>query len=194
MATTTAVIPRPAPLSGILEWVTTTDHKKIGVLYTVTGFAFFIIAGAFALLMRSQLAFPNGRVLTNSQYDAVFTMHGTTMIFLVVLPLSIGLANFLVPLQIGARDMAFPRLNALSYWIFLFGGLLLYSSFFLGGALDTGWFSYAPLSEKAYSPHDGVTFWTVALVFLGISSMLGAVNFIVTTLKLRAPGLSFWQI
>ncbi len=104
------------------------------------------------------------------------------------------MANYLVPLQIGARDMAFPRLNALSYWIFLFGGLLLYSSFLFGGALDTGWFSYAPLSEKAYSPHDGVTFWTVALTFLGISSMLGAVNFVVTTLKLRAPGLSFWQI
>ena len=116
------------------------------------------------MLMRTQLIRPGMHFLTPEEYNQIFSMHGTTMIFLFAMPMLIGLANYLVPLQIGARDMAFPRMNALSYWLFLFGGLLLYSSFAFGGALDTGWFSYAPLTSKAYSPHDGVTFWTVSLV------------------------------
>ena len=118
-------------------------------------------------------------------------MHGTTMIFLFAMPILIGFANYLVPLMIGARDMAFPRLNALSFWLFLFGGLMLYSGLLFGGVLDTGWFSYAPLTEKAFSPHDGVSIWIIALALLGISSVAGAINFIMTMLRLRAPGMSW---
>ena len=132
--------------------------------------------------------------LSPEAYNQIFSMHGTTMVFLFGMPMLIGLANYLVPLQIGARDMAFPRANALSYWLLLFGGLVLYSSFLFGGALDTGWFSYAPLTLKAYSPHDGVTFWIVALVLLGGSSILGAINFIITCLRFRAPGMGLWQM
>jgi cytochrome c oxidase subunit I len=195
MATTTGVIPRPAPLTGILDWVLTTDHKKIGILYITTGFTFFVIAGIFALVMRSQLAFPDGKLLTNDQYNQIFTMHGTTMIFLVVMPLSVGLGNFLVPLQIGARDMAFPRLNALSYWILLFGGLFLYASFFFGGAPNDGWFSYAPLTEHPFSSTPGMTYWALAVaIIIPLSSTLGAINFIVTVAQLRAPGMTLTRI
>jgi cytochrome c oxidase subunit I len=179
---------------GLAGWLTTTDHKRIGLLYIFTALVFLLVAVSFAMLMRTQLIRPDNTFLTPNQYDQIFTMHGTTMIFLFGMPILIGVANYMIPLQIGARDMAFPRMNALSYWVFLFGGLLLYSSFFFGGALNTGWYSYAPLTEKQFSPHDAVTFWILALVLLGISSMLGAVNFIMTMLKMRAPGLSFWQM
>ncbi len=179
---------------GIGAWLTTTDHKKIGLMYIGTALVFFLIAVFFAMLMRTQLIKPDMGLLSPEAYNQVFSMHGTTMIFLFGMPLLIGLANYLVPLQIGARDMAFPRANALSYWLLLFGGLLLYSSFLFGGALDTGWFSYAPLTLKAYSPHDAVTFWIVALVLLGVSSVLGAMNFIVTCLRFRAPGMRLWQM
>jgi cytochrome c oxidase subunit I len=179
---------------GIGAWLTTTDHKRIGLLYICTSLAFFLVAVAFAMVMRTQLIRPGMHFLTPEQYDQVFSMHGTTMVFLFAMPMIIGVANYLVPLQIGARDMAFPRANALSYWLLLFGGLLLYSSFAFGGAMDTGWFSYAPLTSKAYSPHDGVTFWTVSLVLLGGSSILGAINFIVTCLRFRAKGMGLWQM
>ncbi|MFA4966150.1 MAG: cytochrome c oxidase subunit I [Thermoleophilia bacterium] len=179
---------------GLGAWLTTTDHKRIGLLYIGTALAFFLVAVAFAMLMRTQLIRPGMRLLSPEQYNQIFSMHGTTMVFLFGMPMLIGLANYLVPLQIGARDMAFPRVNALSYWLLLFGGLLLYSSFAFGGALDTGWFSYAPLTLKAYSPHDGVTFWTVSLVLLGASSILGSINFIVTCLRFRAPGMRLWQM
>ncbi len=179
---------------GLGAWLTTTDHKKIGILYLSTGFVFMLIGAGLAVLMRTQLIAPNMHFLTPEEYDQAFSMHGTTMIFLFAMPLIIGLANYLVPLQIGARDMAFPRLNALSYWLFAFSGILLYSSFAFGGALDTGWFSYAPLTEVAYSPHDGVSFWIVALVLLGASSIMGAINFIVTMLRFRAPGMGLWQM
>jgi cytochrome c oxidase subunit I len=179
---------------GLSAWLTTTDHKKIGTMYIATALVFFLIAVAFALLMRTQLMRPAMGLLSPQAYNEIFSMHGTTMIFLFGMPILIGLANYLLPLQIGARDMAYPRANALSYWLLLFGGLLLYSSFLFGGALDTGWFSYAPLTLKAYSPHDGVTFWIVALVLLGGSSILGAINFIVTSLRFRAPGMTFWQM
>ena len=178
---------------GVGSWLTTTDHKRIGILYLGSGLLFFLIAVSFAMLMRTQLIRPDMRLLTPEEYNQIFSMHGTTMIFLFAMPMLIGLANYVVPLQIGARDMAFPRMNALSFWLFLFGGLLLYSSFAFGGALDTGWFSYAPLTEIAYSPHDGVTFWTVALAMLGASSIMAAVNFIVTVLRFRAPGMGLWQ-
>ncbi len=178
---------------GVGSWLSTTDHKRIGLLYMATGLLFFLIAVSFAMLMRTQLIRPGMHLLTPEEYNQIFSMHGTTMIFLFAMPMLIGLANYIVPLQVGARDMAFPRMNALSYWLFLFGGLLLYSSFAFGGALDTGWFSYAPLTEIAYSPHDGVTFWTVALAILGASSIMGAINFIVTVLRFRAPGMGLWQ-
>ncbi len=179
---------------GIGAWLTTTDHKRIGVLYLCTGLAFFLCAVGMAMLMKTQLIRPGMHFLTPEQYDQVFSMHGTTMVFLFAMPMLIGLANYLVPLQIGAKDMAFPRMNAMSYWMTLFGGLLLYSSFFFGGALDTGWFSYAPLTLTAYSPHDGVTFWTISLALLGAGSIMGAVNFIVTMLRFRAKGMGLWQM
>ena len=179
---------------GIGAWLTTTDHKKIGLMYIGTSLVFFLIAVIFAMLMKTQLIRPGMGFLSPEVYNQIFSMHGTTMVFLFGMPMLIGLANYLVPLQIGARDMAFPRANALSYWLLLFGGLTLYSSFLFGGALDTGWFSYAPLTLKAYSPHDGVTFWIVALVLLGGSSILGAINFIITCLRFRAKGMGLWQM
>ena len=179
---------------GIGAWLTTTDHKRIGLLYICTSLVFFVLAVANAMTMRTQLIRPGMHILTPDQYNQVFSMHGTTMVFLFGMPMIIGVANYLVPLQIGARDMAFPRANALSYWLLLFGGLLLWSSFLFGGTLDTGWFSYAPLTLKAYSPHDGVTFWIVSLVLLGGSSILGSINFIVTCLRFRAKGMGLWQM
>ena len=179
---------------GLVAWLTTTDHKRIGLLYIGTAFAFFLVAASFAMVMRTQLARPDQHVVTPEQYNQLFSMHGTTMVFLFGMPILIGFANYLVPLMIGAEDMAFPRLNAFSYWVFLFGGLLLYSSFFFGGALDTGWFSYAPLTERAFSSHDGVTFWTLSIAVLGVSSLAGAVNFIVTMVKLRAPGMTWLRM
>ncbi|HMK91477.1 MAG TPA: cytochrome c oxidase subunit I, partial [Thermoleophilia bacterium] len=179
---------------GLAGWLTTTDHKRIGLLYIGTALAFFLVAATFAMIMRSQTARPEQHVVTPEQYNQLFSVHGTTMVFLFGMPILIGFANYLVPLMIGAEDMAFPRLNALSYWVFLFGGLLLYSSFFFGGALDTGWFSYAPLTEHAFSSHDGVTFWTLSIAVLGVSSLAGAVNFIVTMVKLRAPGMTWLRM
>src|SRR5437773_8562247 len=146
-----SVFRRPTATTGVWGWVTTVDHKRIGVLYFVTSFFFFLVGGVEALLIRSQLARPNGHVLTAEQYNQVFTMHGLTMIFLVVMPMSAAFFNYFLPLMIGARDVAFPRLNAFSYWGFLFGGMFLYSSFFLGGAPNSGWFGYAPLSEQPAS-------------------------------------------
>ncbi len=184
----------PAERGGIGAWITTTDHKRIGMLYIGTSLVFFLIAVVFAMLMRTQLIRPGMGFLSPEAYNQVFSMHGTTMVFLFGMPILIGLANYLVPLQIGARDMAFPRANMLSWWLLVFGGVTLYSSFLFGGALDTGWFSYAPLTSKAYSPSDGVTFWIVALVLLGGSSILGAINFIVTCLRFRAKGMGLWQM
>src|SRR5919202_2851316 len=190
MAATTQVLHRPATRSGLMSWITTVDHKKIGILYLVTALGFFLLGGIEALLIRSQLAVPNNTLLNPDLYNQIFTMHGTTMIFLAVMPFSVGFGNYIVPLMIGARDMAFPRLNALSYWLFLFGGLILYSSFLLGGAPDAGWFGYAPLTERQFTPGHGIDFWIVGLQLLGIASLIGALNFIVTILNLRAPGMT----
>jgi cytochrome c oxidase subunit I len=181
---------RPTGTKGFWGWVTTIDHKRLGILYAVTAFVFFVIGGSEALLIRLQLARPNGRILSADQYNQVFTMHGTTMIFLVIMPLSVGLANYMVPLQIGARDVAFPRLNAFSYWVFVFAGIFLYSSFFFGGAPNGGWFGYAPnTSITGYLPGRGTDFWVFGLLLLGIASTVGAVNLIVTLLNLRCPGM-----
>src|SRR5512146_96212 len=182
---------RPIFRNRFLDWILTIDHKKIGILYSVTAFLFFLVGGVEALLIRLQLAGPDGKILNPDLYNQIFTMHGTTMIFLAVMPFGIGIGNYVLPLMIGAHDVAFPRLNALSYWVFLFGGLLMYSSFLAGGAPNDGWFSYAPLTETAFSPTKGMDFWSLGIFLLGIATTFGAINFIVTIIQLRAPGMSF---
>ncbi len=176
------------------EWLATVDHKKIGIMYTLTAFLFFLVGGFEALLLRTQLIVPRNTFLHPDVFNQMFTMHATTMIFLAIMPMSVGIANFIVPLMVGAADMAYPRLNAFSYWLFLFGGIFINLSFLLGGAPNTGWFSYAPLTEKAFSPGIGVDFWDLGLQLLGIASIAGSVNFIVTILKLRAPGMTFMRL
>ncbi|MDE3095572.1 MAG: cytochrome c oxidase subunit I [Chloroflexota bacterium] len=190
------------PYHGIWSWLSTVDHKKIGVLYGVAAFIFFLAGGVEALVVRLQLARPNQSLLNPDQYNAIFTMHGTTMIFLVVMPLGVAFMNLLIPLMIGARDVAFPRLNAFSFWVFLLGGIFLNVSFFTGGnifkgqlgAPDTGWYGYAPLTESAYSPGTGVDFWMLGIQILGIASLAGGFNFIVTILNMRAPGMSLFRM
>jgi cytochrome c oxidase subunit 1 len=183
---------RPSGTSGLVSWLTTVDHKRIGILYGVTAFVFLLIGGIEALLLRVQLAVPENTFLNFEEYNQMFTMHGVTMIFLVVMPLGAAFFNYLVPLQIGARDVAFPRLNAFSYWTFLLGGLFLYSSFFLGGSPDGGWFGYANLSTQL--PGHGMDFFALGLQIIGISSLVAAVNFIVTILNERAPGMSLMRM
>jgi len=179
----------------VAGWVTTVDHKRIGILYIGTSLMFFLVGGVFALLMRAQLATPNEHFVTRDSYNELFTMHGTTMIFLFVVPILAGFANFLVPLMIGARDMAFPRLNALSYWLYLLGGFVLMASWFAThGAARAGWYSYVPLSEKFYSPGHGQDLWILAVHLTSISSILGAINFIVTIHNMRAPGMSWMRL
>jgi cytochrome c oxidase subunit I len=179
---------------GALGWVATVDHKRIGVLYLFTSLFFFAVGGIEALLIRIQLARPNEHFLSPEAYNEIFTLHGTTMIFLVVMPTLVGFANYLVPLMIGARDMAFPRMNALSYWLFPCGGLLLHFSLLAGGAPAAGWFSYAPLSETPYSSTAGTDYWVLALLVLGIGSVSGAINIIATVITLRAPGLTIRRL
>jgi heme/copper-type cytochrome/quinol oxidase subunit 1 len=202
--------------SAIGSWITTTDHKKLGILYISTGFLFFLVGGVEASLIRWQLAQPNSTVLSPEAYDQIFTMHALTMIFLFVMPTMAGFGNFLVPLMIGARDMAFPRINALGYWLIFFAGIFLMSSFIIGSAPNAGWFSYAPLTESSpgcltnlsaqamaqqaatqaannvscFSPGQNPDFWIIGLNLLGISSLVAALNFIVTILRLRAPGMT----
>jgi len=183
-----------AQATDAFAWVATVDHKRIGIMYLLTALFFFAIGGVEALLIRLQLAQPNSHLLTPDTYDQIFTMHGTTMIFLVVMPTLVGFANYLVPLMIGARDMAFPRLNALSYWLFPFGGLLLHFSLLAGGAPSAGWFSYAPLSETPYSSTAGTDYWVLAILVLGIGSVGGAINIIATVVTLRAPGLTIRRL
>ncbi|MCC6383002.1 MAG: cytochrome c oxidase subunit I [Dehalococcoidia bacterium] len=168
----------------------TVDHKKIGERYIVTAYVFFVLGGIAALLLRVQLAQSGESVLGPETYNQLFTMHGTTMIFLFATPMLSGFGNYFIPLQIGARDMAFPRLNAFGYWVFLFSGVLMYSSFLVGDAPDGGWFAYVPLTSAAYSPHANLDFWAGGIIFLTISSTAGALNFIVTIFKMRAPGMS----
>ena len=192
--------PQPVPMlrrptshaRGLWNWLTTIDHKKIGILYLVAAFGFFLIGGLEALLLRVQLGSPDNTFLSAEAYNQMFTMHGTTMIFLVVMPLSTGFANYLLPLMIGARDVAFPRLNAFGFWTFLAGGLFMYSSFLLGGAPNGGWFGYAPLTRDM--PGYNIDFWVFGLQILGIASLTGAVNLIVTVINMRAPGMSFMRM
>jgi cytochrome c oxidase subunit 1 len=197
VAVRTETLPaRPAWYSGrFASWLMTTDHKRIGILYLGSTLVFMVAGGVLALLMRTQLATPNEHFITRDGYNRLFTIHGTVMIFLFVVPIFAGFANYLVPLMIGARDMAFPRLNALSYWFFLFGGLTLFLSFFAaGGAAKCGWTCYAPLSNQQYSPGDGVDLWILSLHLLSISSLLGAINFLVTIHNMRTAGMSWMRL
>jgi cytochrome c oxidase subunit 1 len=198
MATTTADAIHahdvPQSQSGLWSWITTVDHKRIGALYGVTAFIFFLIGGLEALLMRVQLMRPENTFIGPDTFNQMFTMHGTTMIFLAVMPLSASFFNFLIPLMIGARDVAFPRLNAFSYWVFLFGAVFLNLSFVFGGAPNTGWFSYANLTSSQFSPGHGVDFWAIGLQILGIASLAAAFNFIVTIVNLRAPGMKMLRM
>jgi cytochrome c oxidase subunit I+III len=177
---------------GVLGWLTTVDHKRIGLLYFWTTLVFFAAGGTEALLMRTQLTRANERLLAPDTYDQLMTMHGVTMIFFFIIPMTTGaFGNYLLPLMIGARDMAFPRLNALSYWIFLGGGIFMYSSFLIHSAPNAGWFDYVPLALKRYDGGLNIDFYALGLIFNGISSTLGALNIIVTTFKMRAPGMSW---
>jgi cytochrome c oxidase subunit I len=176
-----------------VEWVTTSDHKKIGILYFFTTALFFLVGGVEALLMRIQLGSADNTFLDPTTYNQLFTMHGTTMIFLVIVPIFAAFGNYLVPLMIGARDMAFPRLNMLSWWLLVFGGLVLYVSLFFA-APEAGWTSYAPLSDDSFLPSHGVDAWILSLHLVGISTIIGAINFIVTIHNMRAPGMSWSRI
>src|SRR4051794_35781458 len=175
---------------GIPGFFATVDHKRIGIRYIYTSFVFFFVAGLVALVMRAQLTSPNNRILDPQTYNELFTMHGTTMIFLFNTPVLAGFANYLIPLQLGTRDMAFPRMNAFSYWVFVLSGIFLYSSFLVGHPPDGGWFGYVPLTDKTFSPGVNIDFWGLGVVFIGISTTVGAINFIVTIFKLRAPGMT----
>jgi cytochrome c oxidase subunit 1 len=197
---TTDRLSEPEPLTlptKLHEWVVTVDHKRLGLLYIGTALVFFAVAGVLAAMIRAQLAFPNGKVLPPDVFNRLFTMHGTTMVFLVGMPFFAGLANYLVPLMIGARDMAFPRLNAFGYWMFLFGGLLLYFSYIGGEGLaghgtapDVGWFAYAPLTERAFSRGTSTDYWILSIILSGIGSTTGAINVIATIFSMRCKGMT----
>ncbi len=182
------------PPSGLWSWITTVDHKRIGILYGATAFVFFLMGGIEALLLRIQLGRPDNTFLSPELYNQLFTMHGTTMIFLAVMPLSAMFFNFFIPLLIGARDVAFPRLNAFSYWVFLLGGLFLNAGFLFGAAPNQGWFGYANLTSNQYSPGLNVDFWMLGLQILGIASLAAGVNFFVTVLNMRAPGMKLMRM
>ena len=186
---------RPKAIDAVWSWVTTVDHKRIGILYLVTALVFFLTAGIEALIIRLQLARADSTLVDAETFNQLFTMHALSMIFLGVMPLSVAFFNLVVPLMIGARDVAFPRLNALSYWVFLFGGLLLNGGFISGmGSPDAGWFAYANLTEKPFSVNDGMTFYSLGLLVLGISSLAGAFNFLVTIVNMRAPGMRLMRM
>ena len=185
--------PRRHPIA---VWLTTTDHKKIGIMYLVNSYFWFGVAGLLAVFIRAELAEPGTQFFGEERYNQLFTMHGTTMIFLFIIPILAGFGNYIVPLQIGALDMAFPRVNALSFWMLPLAGITLYSSYLLGGPADAGWTQYAPLSEGvgAQGNSIGIDLWIVALLLVGTSSILGAVNFITTIFNMRAPGMTMFRM
>jgi cytochrome c oxidase subunit I len=185
----------------LYSWVATVDHKRLGLLYIMASLLFFVIAGIEATMIRTQLIFPNLHIVDPDTFNRLFTMHGTTMVFLVGMPFIAGFANYLVPLMIGARDMAFPRLNAFGFWIFFFGALLLYFSYIGGGGLggsgsapDVGWFAYAPLTERAFSRGHATDYWILGVLISGIGSIASAINVIVTTISMRCPGMTLTKM
>src|ERR1035441_1470625 len=187
--------------SKLHDWLVTVDHKRLGILYIATSLAFFAVAGIQAALMRAQLAFPNGKVLSPEVFNRLFTVHGTAMVFLVGMPFFAGMANYLVPLMIGSRDMAFPRLNAFGYWMYLFGGLLLYFSYIAGEGLaghgtapDVGWFAYAPLTERSFSRGTSTDYWILSIVISGIGTTASAINVIATILSMRCKGMTLGRM
>ncbi len=190
------------PLTDLLhDWVVTADHKRIGLMYIVAGLVFLLVAGGMAVVMRIQLAIPNAEFVSPNVFNRLMTMHGTAMVFLVGMPIILGMANYLIPLMIGARDMAFPRLNAFGFWIFLFGGLLLYFSYLggeglsgAGSAPDVGWFAYAPLTERAFSRGNSTDYWIVSLLVGGIGSIATSLNIVTTVLCMRCPGMTLGKM
>ena len=184
----------PAWTDKLHEWVTTVDHKQIGILYVAMSVVFLVIGGCEALLMRWQLLYPRAEFLSPDVFNQMFTMHGTTMVFFVGMPILIGMGNYLVPLMIGARDMAFPRLNALGFWATLFGGSLTYFSFATGGAPALGWFAYAPLTERTFARGPATDFWALGLLVSGVGTISAAVNFVATILGMRAPGMTLRKL
>ncbi len=189
---------RPRNVTGVLDWLTTVDHKKIGIMYGAASMFFLVIGGLAALLIRLQLATPADTpadaIFSADTYNRIFTMHGTIMVFLVVMPIGAAFANYLLPLMIGARDVAFPRINAFSFWVFLAGGLMLNTSWFLGGSPNGGWFMYAPNTGVTFNPDVGIDFWNVSLLITGIGSLTGAINLITTILNMRAPGMTLMRM
>src|SRR5690606_2152582 len=197
MATTVERAPgavRFSALKTLVSWLPTVDHKRIGIMYAVASLIFFVLGGLEALVIRTQLALPDQRLVDPDTFNQLFTMHGTTMVFLAIMPLNAAFFNYLIPLMIGARDVAFPKLNAFSFWMFLFGGIFLNTSWFLGGAPDAGWFGYANLTSLEYSRGLGVDYWGLGLQLLGIGTMVSAFNFIVTFLNLRTKGMSLMRM
>ena len=193
----TSAVPAPRPPLGeqLARIMTTTDHKLIGKLYLGTSFAWFMIGGLMAMLIRSELAYPGMQVVNDELYNQLFTMHGTIMLLLFATPLFFGFGNVIMPLQIGSPDVAFPRLNMFSYWLFLFGGLIAASGFLTPqGAADFGWFAYSPLSDAVRSPGVGADMWIMGLAFSGFGTILGAVNFITTIICMRAPGMTMFRM
>ena len=184
----------PNEQPGFLGWLTTVDHKKIGQLYLYTAMTFFLLGGIEAGIMRYQLMKPNMHAVSAETFNQLFTMHGTTMVFLVVMPLSAAYFNFLIPLQIGARDVAFPRLNAFSYWVYLLGGLFISAPIFFSSAPNGGWFGYAPLTTTAYSMGPNIDFWVIGIQILGVASLAAAFNFITTIINMRAPGMTMMRM
>jgi cytochrome c oxidase subunit 1 len=176
------------------DWVTTVDHKKIGIMYVLLALVFLIIGGCEALLMRWQLLWPHNELLAADTFNGLFTMHGTTMVFFMGMPILIGMGNYLVPLMIGARDMAFPRLNALGFWVTLLGGGLVYFSYATGGAPAIGWFAYSPLTERTFARGPATDFWAIGLLVSGVGTLAAAVNFAATILAMRAPGMALRKI
>ena len=188
------VFTRPRDVKGLTTWLTTVDHKRIGIMYGASAMFFLIIGGVAALMMRIQLATPNSTFLSADAYNRIFTMHGTIMVFLVVMPIGAAFANYMMPIQVGARDVAFPRINAFSFWVFFAGGIMLNTSWFLGGGADGGWFNYAPNNGLTFSPSNGIDFWAVGLLIVGFGSLTGAINLITTVINLRAPGMSLMKM
>ncbi|MBT8163961.1 MAG: cytochrome c oxidase subunit I [Acidimicrobiia bacterium] len=182
----------PSSRGGLWGWLTSVDHKKIGIMYGISAFVFFVLGGIEALVIRWQLAVPDGTLVNEEVYNQLFTMHGTTMVFLFVMPVSAAFGNYFMPIMIGARDVAFPRMNALSFWIFISGGIFISSSFFLGGFPDGAWVGYSPLSTQ--SEVIRMDFWAIGLLILGVASLLGAVNFITTIFTMRAPGMTLFRM